>query len=104
MNHTTKKDFEISPTGSATTAFTWTESDYDSAKIVVKAKDGSGNVSASEVLVVTDGTTPSLVEYAVVHTDDDNQVSMTWTASSSGGTCTVQCNATGTVTGSYELA
>ena len=102
MEHSARKDFSVSPTGSATTAFTFENDAYKSGKIVASIEDASGNITACEVLVASDGSgNASIVQYGTVSTGDE--VSMAWTIAESGTTTTVSCNATGTLKGHYDL-
>jgi len=41
---------------------------FTAAKLVIRAKDATGEVQASEVLLVHDGVTAQITEYAIVHT------------------------------------
>lgn len=102
MEHSARRDFSVSPAGSATTVFTFDDTSYKSGKIVASIEDGSGNVTAQEILVVSDGTNAKAIVYGTV--SSATEVSTTWAISSDGaGTATVTCNATGTLKGHYDL-
>lgn len=102
MDNSARKDFSVSPAGSATTVFTFDDTAYKSAKIVASIEDASGNVTAQEILVVSDGTNAKALVYGTV--SSGTEVSTTWAISSDmAGTATVTCNATGTLKGHYDL-
>ena len=69
-------------------------------KVVAKIDDGN-NITSKEMLIVSNGTDVSIVEYGTVSVG--TEISQTWTASSASGTCTISCDSTGEMKGSFEL-
>jgi len=61
---------DVSATGS-TTIDTFAGGTYRSAKYIMQVDDGSGNYETREALVVHDGTTAYITEYAMVYTGSD---------------------------------
>ena len=61
---------DVSATGS-TTIDTFAGGTYRSAKYIMQVDDGSGNYETREALVVHDGTTAYITEYAMVYTGAD---------------------------------
>jgi hypothetical protein len=61
---------DVSATGS-TTIDTFAGGTYRSAKYIIQVDDGSGNYETREALVVHDGTTAYITEYAMVYTGAD---------------------------------
>ena len=61
---------DVSATG-ATTIDTFAGGTYRSAKYIMQVDDGSGNYETREALVVHDGTTAYITEYAMVYTGAD---------------------------------
>ena len=61
---------DVSATGS-TTIDTFAGGTYRSAKYIIQVDDGSGNYETREALVVHDGTTAYITEYAMVYTGSD---------------------------------
>ena len=93
---------EVSATGS-TTVDSFNGALYRSAKYIMQVDDGAGNYETREALVVHDGTTAYITEYALVYTGADligdasvtmngNQVELTYTPTT--GTATVKVIAT----------
>jgi len=92
----------VSATGSTVTD-TFDGTAYRSAKYVIQVDDGAGNYETREALVVHDGTTAYITEFAMVYTGSDligdasvnmngNNVELTYTPTS--GTATVKVIAT----------
>ena len=93
---------EVSATGS-TTVDSFNGALYRSAKYIMQVDDGAGNYETREALVVHDGTTAYITEYALVYTGADligdasvtmsgNNVLLTYTPTT--GTATVKVIAT----------
>ena len=93
---------EVSASG-ATTVDSFNGALYRSAKYIMQVDDGAGNYETREALVVHDGSTAYITEYAMVYTGADligdasvtmngNQVELTYTPTS--GTATVKVIAT----------
>ena len=93
---------EVSASGS-TTVDSFNGALYRSAKYIMQVDDGAGNYETREALVVHDGSTAYITEYAMVYTGADligdasvtmngNQVELTYTPTS--GTATVKVIAT----------
>ena len=61
---------DVAATGS-TTIDTFAGGTYRSAKYIIQVDDGSGNYETREALVVHDGTTAYITEYAMVYTGAD---------------------------------
>ena len=61
---------DVSATG-ATTIDTFAGGTYRSAKYIMQVDDGAGNYETREALVVHDGTTAYITEYAMVYTGAD---------------------------------
>ena len=90
---------EVSATGS-TTVDTFNGTLYRSAKYVIQVGDGAGNYETREALVVHDGTTAYITEFAMVYTGSDligdasvtmsgNNVLLTYTPTSGSATVKV---------------
>jgi len=105
--NSSRHDFSQSVTSGGsvgTTMFTFSNQLYKSGKIVVQLEDSSGNVTATELLVVTDGSgNAKVVRYGTVSTG--TEIDMTWTVSESGNITSVAMlpGSSGTVKGHYEL-
>lgn len=95
-----KDEFAVTGSGVQTTAFTFDDSTYKGAKIVLTAAN-STDMTSKEILLVSNGSSVSFVEYGTVTVG--SEVSQTWSASSSSGTCTVAVAFTGDMKGSFEL-
>lgn len=95
-----KDEFAVTGSGISTTAFTFDDSTYKGAKIVLTAVNGT-DMTSKEILLVSNGSNVSLVEYGTVSVG--TEVSQTWSATSSSGTCTVAVAFTGDIKGSFEL-
>ena len=95
-----KDEFAVTGSGVSTTAFTFDDSTYKGAKIVLTAAN-STDMTSKEILLVSNGSSVSFVEYGTVTVG--SEVSQTWSATSSSGTCTVAVAFTGDMKGSFEL-
>ena len=93
---------EVSASGT-TTVDTFNGALYRTAKYIMQVEDGAGNYESREALVVHDGTSAYISEYAIVYTGadligdasvavDGNNINLTYTPTS--GTATVKVIAT----------
>ena len=95
-------DFNCTPTNSKVTAFTFADNVYSGVKFSLQATDGT-NVTCKEVLIASDMTNASVVEYATVNTGTEIDVDVS--AATTSNTCTVSVSgstATG-CKGAYTL-
>ena len=100
----TNTTFALNNSASGTTTVdTFNGALYRTAKYIMQVEDGAGNYESREALVVHDGTSAYISEYAIVYTGADligdasvevsgNNINLTYTPTS--GTATVKVIAT----------